>query len=83
MMEHTASDGSSKLLRACTLPLTGKGVVKRVITDLAVLDVEKDGFVVRELAPEVTEQQVIDRTSARVRFELEESSARSIQGSAR
>ena len=68
LMEHTASDGTSKLLPACTLPLTGKGVVKRVITDLAVLDVERDGFVVREMAPEVTEQQVVDRTAAQVRF---------------
>jgi len=45
--------------------------VKRVITDLAVLDVTSEGFVVRELAPEVTEQQVVERTSALVRFGLE------------
>jgi len=75
LMEQTASDGKSKLLPACTLPLTGKGVVKRVITDLAVLDIERDGFVVRELAPEVTEQQVVDRTAAQVRFEFERFSA--------
>ena len=75
LMEHTASDGKSKLLRACTLPLTGKGVVTRVITDLAMLDIESDGFVVRELAPEVTEQQVVDRTAAAVRFEFERLSA--------
>ena len=75
LMEHTASDGKSKLLPTCTLPLTGKGVVKRVITDLAVLEVEGDGFVVRELAPEVTEQQVVDRTAAPVRFEFERFSA--------
>ena len=75
LMEHTAPDGSAKLLPACTLPLTGKGVVQRVITDLAVLDIKKDGFVVRELAPGVTEKQVIDRTAAPVRFELEQSSA--------
>jgi 3-oxoacid CoA-transferase subunit B len=71
MMEHTAQDGKPKLLRTCTLPLTGQSVVKRVITDLAVLDVTNDGFVVRELAPEVTEQQVVERTSAPVRFEFE------------
>jgi 3-oxoacid CoA-transferase subunit B len=71
MMEHTAQDGKPKLLQACTLPLTGKSVVKRVITDLAVLDVTSEGFVVRELAPEVTEQQVVERTSAPVRFGLE------------
>jgi 3-oxoacid CoA-transferase subunit B len=75
MMEHTARDGKSKLLRSCTLPLTGKGVVKRVITDLAVLDITTDGFVVRELAPEVTQQQVIESTSASVRFELEKAKA--------
>jgi 3-oxoacid CoA-transferase subunit B len=70
LMEHTAQNGKPKLLRACTLPLTGKGVVKRVITDLAVLDVTSEGFVARELAPEVTEQQVIERTAAPVRFHL-------------
>ena len=69
MMEHTAQNGKPKLLSACTLPLTGKGVVKRVITDLAVLDV-RAGFVVHELAPGVTEQQVIEATGAPVRFEL-------------
>ncbi len=46
-------------------------MVKRVITDLAVLDITSDGFVVRELAPEVTEQQVLERTAAPVRFDLE------------
>jgi 3-oxoacid CoA-transferase subunit B len=71
MMEHTAQDGKPKLLRTCTLPLTGQSVVKRVITDLAVLDVTSDGFVVHELAPGVTEQQVVERTSAPVRFEFE------------
>jgi 3-oxoacid CoA-transferase subunit B len=74
MMEHTAQDGKPKLLRVCTLPLTGKSVVKRVITDLAVLDVTSEGFVVRELAPEVTQQQVVERTSAPVRFEFEKGS---------
>ena len=75
MMEHTAQNGKPKLLRACTLPLTGKSVVKRVITDLAVLDVTSEGFVVRELAPDVTRQQVIENTSAQVRFELEKAEA--------
>ena len=71
IMEHTAADGRPKLLQACALPLTGKGVVKRVITDLAILDIASDGFVVRELAPGVDEQQVIERTAAPVRFEFE------------
>ena len=75
MMEHTAQNGLPKLVRECTLPLTGIGVVKRVITDLAVLNITKEGFVVRELAPEVTEQQVIERTAAPVSFELHHSAA--------
>ncbi len=72
MMEHTAQDGKPKLLHACTLPLTGQSVVKRVITDLAVLDITRGGFAVRELAPEVTEQNVIERTAAAVRFQFEQ-----------
>lgn len=75
MMEHVAQNGKPKLLPACTLPLTGKGVVKRVITDLAVLDITSDGFVVRELAPGVTEQHVIESTAAAVRFDLETAGA--------
>jgi 3-oxoacid CoA-transferase subunit B len=77
MMEHTAQNGTPKLLRTCTLPLTGKSVVKRVITDLAVLDVTSDGFVVRELAPEVTEQRLIATTAAALRFDLEKVGAKS------
>jgi len=71
LMEHTAPNGSPKLLRACALPLTGKGVVKRVITDLAVMDVTSEGFVVRELAPGVTEEQLVTSTGAPLRFEME------------
>jgi 3-oxoacid CoA-transferase subunit B len=67
LMEHTAQ-GGAKLLRTCTLPLTGAGVVNRVITDLCVLDVTPSGFEVIELADGVTRKQVIDQTEAAVRF---------------
>lgn len=70
IMEHVAKDGSAKIVPECTLPLTGKGVVDRIITDLAVLDVERagaGGLVLRELAPGVTVEQVLDATGAPVR----------------
>src|SRR5450432_3526762 len=58
VMEHTAADGGAKLLRECSLPLTGKGVVHRVITDLCVMDVTAAGFEVIELADGVTRAEV-------------------------
>jgi 3-oxoacid CoA-transferase subunit B len=68
VMEHVAQDGSAKLLRACTLPLTGTRVVQRVITDLCVLDVTQAGFRVVELADGVTREQVEKQTDATVTF---------------
>jgi 3-oxoacid CoA-transferase subunit B len=67
IMEHTAQ-GNAKLLRHCTLPLTGAGVVNRIITHLCVLDVTPSGFEVVELASGVTREQVINETDAEVRF---------------
>jgi len=67
LMEHICADGTLKLLRKCSLPLTGKRVVDRVITDLCVMDV-RDGFDVVELAPGVTREQVAAATEGDVRF---------------
>jgi 3-oxoacid CoA-transferase subunit B len=66
LMEHVAKDGSHKLLEQCSLPLTGRGVVDRVITDLAVLDVTPSGFVLREVAPGVGVGDVLAATGAPV-----------------
>jgi 3-oxoacid CoA-transferase subunit B len=68
VMEHAAQDGSAKLLRECTLPLTGTRVVQRIITDLCVLDVTPAGFEVIELASCVTRELVAQQTEASVRF---------------
>ena len=65
VMEHTNKVGESKVLPACTLPLTGQRCVNMVITDLAVFEVENGGLVLKELAPEVTVEEVTAKTAAR------------------
>jgi 3-oxoacid CoA-transferase subunit B len=66
VMEHVARDGTHKVVESCTLPLTGKGVVDRIITDLAVLDVTSEGLVSREMAEGVTAEEIREKTGAAV-----------------
>jgi 3-oxoacid CoA-transferase subunit B len=70
MMEHTARDGTPKIVRQCSLPLTGEACVQRIITDLAVLDIAETGLVLRELAPEVTVEEVVKATEPELTVEL-------------
>jgi 3-oxoacid CoA-transferase subunit B len=62
LMEHVAKDGSHKIVNQCSLPYTGRGVVQRIITDLCVLDITPQGLKLVELAPDVTADEVRDKT---------------------
>lgn len=66
-MQHTDKSGTPKLLKRCNLPLTGIHCVHRIVTDLAVIDCNKEGFLLRELAPGVTAKEVADHTEAHLR----------------
>jgi 3-oxoacid CoA-transferase subunit B len=72
LTDHTAKDGTPKIVETCTLPLTGSRVVDRIITDLAVFDVAPGGLVLRRLAPGVDEATVRERTDSPFRTDLEE-----------
>ncbi|HVJ94138.1 MAG TPA: CoA transferase subunit B [Labilithrix sp.] len=62
IMDHAAKDGAPKILKECNLPLTGRRVVHRIITDLACIDVTQDGLILREVAPGVSAREVQERT---------------------
>ncbi len=67
LMEHVAKDGSYKIVKECSLPYTGRGAVQRIITDLGVLDVTPQGLQLVELAPDVSEHELRDKTEPPVR----------------
>jgi len=65
-MIHINPKGESKLLPQCSLPLTGVGCVKKVVTELAVLDITPEGFVLRERAPGVSVEEIIAKTAGKL-----------------
>jgi 3-oxoacid CoA-transferase subunit B len=65
-MEHATKDGKPKILKACSLPLTGLGIVNQIVTEMAVIDVTPGGLMLREIAPAATVEQVQAVTEARL-----------------
>jgi 3-oxoacid CoA-transferase subunit B len=63
IMDHASKNGTPKILKECGLPLTGRGVVHRIITDLAVIDITQEGLILREVAPGVSARDVQEKTA--------------------
>lgn len=67
-MQHTDKEGNSKLRSKCTLPLTGVGCIKKIVSDFGVIDVTPEGFLLREFAPDMTADQVIKATEGKIKI---------------